>query len=307
MNPDLKSTIDAFLHELGQTGRLSAATIQTYRQSLESLGGFLAGEGIGRWELLEPETLHRWLAARTRSGTSPRTLARDLSAVRSLYRDLIRKGLTTRNPALLVRPPKNRSRLPAILDVDRMGRLFTQPPSTIGDHLDRAVLELLYSSALRLSELVGLDVADLHAESGLVRVRGKGNRERVVPVGVPALQALAAWLRVRPARNPGERALFVSTRGSRIAPRTIQARLARYGIREGIGARLHPHLFRHSCASHLLESSGNLRGIQEFLGHQHLSTTQIYTHLDFQHLARVYDQTHPRARREKTTSGKENR
>jgi integrase/recombinase XerC len=307
MSPDLESAVSTYLHELGQTGRLSTATIQTYRQSLENLGAFLTGVGIGRWEGLEADILRRWLAARTRSGTSPRTLARDLSAVRSLYRDLIRKGVTTGNPALLVRPPKNRRRLPVILDVDRMGQLFTRTPRTIGDHLDRAVLELLYSSALRLSELVGLDMTDLNAESGLIRVRGKGNRERVVPIGSPALQALAAWLRVRPTRDPRERALFVSREGSRIAPRTIQARLARYGLREGIGARLHPHLFRHSCASHLLESSGNLRGVQEFLGHQHLATTQIYTHLDFQHLAQVYDETHPRARRQKTAPVKEKR
>jgi integrase/recombinase XerC len=307
MNPGLEPVLTAYLHELNQTSRLSLSTIQTYRQSLESLGGFLTGEGTGRWETLEPDTLRHWLAARTRAGTSPRTLARDLSAVRSFYRDLIRKGLTDHNPALLVRPPKTRRRLPAILDVDRMGRLFTRPPRTPGDHLDRAVLELLYSSALRLSELVGLDMADLDLESGFVRVRGKGNRERVVPVGAPALRALAGWLGVRPAGTPRETALFVSTRGSRIAPRTIQARLARYGVREGIGARLHPHLFRHSCASHLLESSGNLRGLQEFLGHQHLTTTQIYTHLDFQHLARVYDRTHPRAHRQKRAAGKESR
>jgi len=298
VNPKLAGPLDGFLSELTQTGGRAANTVATYRQTLVSLGTFLDAQGLTDWNGLDAEQLRHWLASRSREGIQARTLARDLSAIRSFYRHLLRRKAATHNPATLVRPPKGARRLPVTLDVDRMSEALGHPAQTPDRVLDQAILELLYSSALRLSELVALDEVDLDLDSGLVRVLGKGSRERIVPVGSRALDALRAWRSVRSGwAAPDESALFVTQRGTRIAHRTVQARLSRFGIREGVGVHLHPHLFRHSCASHLLESSGDLRGLQEFLGHQHLATTQIYTHLDFQHLAAVYDRAHPRARR----------
>ena len=298
MNPKLIDPLEGFLSELTRSGKRARTTVSTYRQSLESLSDFADEKGLWDWNALDPELLRHWLAGRSRAGIGARTLARDLSAIRSFYRHLLARGSATHNPATLVRPPKGARHLPKTLDVDRMGETLDHPARTPDGVLDRAILELLYSSALRLAELVALDECDLDCDAGLVRVLGKGSRERIVPVGAPALAALCAWQNVRTAwAIPGEPALFVTRRGKRIAHRTVQARLSRFGVREGVGVHLHPHLFRHSCASHLLESSGDLRGLQEFLGHQHLATTQVYTHLDFQHLARVYDRAHPRARR----------
>jgi len=298
VNPGLAGPLDRFLSELTRTGGRAASTVATYRQSLVTLGTFADARGLTDWNGLDTEHLRQWLAGRAREGIQARTLARDLSAIRSFYRHLLRHSAATHNPATLVRPPKGTRRLPHTLDVDRMGEALNHSAQTPDRVLDQAILELLYSSALRLSELVALDEGDLDFDSGLVRVLGKGSRERIVPVGTRALEALRAWRSVRSGwAAPGESALFVTQRGTRIAHRTVQARLSRFGVREGVGVHLHPHLFRHSCASHLLESSGDLRGLQEFLGHQHLATTQIYTHLDFQHLAAVYDRAHPRARR----------
>jgi integrase/recombinase XerC len=205
----------------------------------------------------------------------------------------------TVNPALEVRAPKAARRLPQTLDADQMARLLQMPEK--GDQLmarDRALMELLYSSGLRLAELIGLDVSSLDLKDGVVRVLGKGRKARIVPVGRVAARALRSWLQERPAlaRND-ESALFVGRNGLRLGPRAVQARVALWARRQGLGVHVHPHLFRHSFASHLLESGGELRGVQELLGHADISTTQIYTHLDFQHLARIYDATHPRARR----------
>ncbi len=308
MNPSFADPIERFLSELTRTGERAAKTVLTYRQTLTALATFADAQGLADWNGLDSEGLRQWLASRSRSGIGARTLARDLSAIRSFYRYLLRHKAATRNPGTLVRPPKGPRRLPQTLDVDRMGEALGHPAETPDQVLDQAILELFYSSALRLGELVALDVEDLDFDAGLVRVTGKGSRERLVPVGSRALMALRAWQPVRAGWvAPGESALFVTQRGTRIAHRTVQARLSRFGVREGVGVHLHPHLFRHSCASHLLESSGDLRGLQEFLGHQHLTTTQVYTHLDFQHLASVYDRAHPRAHRRSSPSSKGNR
>jgi integrase/recombinase XerC len=223
---------------------------------------------------------------------------RRLSAARSFFEYLLREGVVERNPAVDIAAPKSDKRLPATVDADRMARLL----ETAGDETltlrDRALMELLYSSGLRLSELVGLDVADLDLADRTVRVTGKGGKTRVVPVGRHAVAALSRWLRRRTdLARPGEQALFLSERKARMSARAVQARVSHWAMRQGVGVKMHPHVFRPSFATHLLESSGDLRAVQELLGHADVSTTQVYTHLDFAHLARVYDQAHPRARR----------
>jgi integrase/recombinase XerC len=218
--------------------------------------------------------------------------------VRSFCRFLLREGVLRSNPCGDVRAPKAARRLPGTLDADQMGRLLEAAPENSLQVRDLAIMELLYSSGLRLSELVGLDLPDLDLADRTVRVLGKGRKERIVPVGRKAVAAVQAWLAERQALAAGgTAAVFVGRNGRRLGARAIQLRVAEAARRQGVPVGVHPHLFRHSFASHLLESSGDLRGVQELLGHANISTTQVYTHLDFQHLAKVYDKAHPRARR----------
>ena len=203
------------------------------------------------------------------------------------------------NPAVGIRAPKASRRLPKTLDVDQTARLLDWDSSDPLAIRDRAIMELLYSSGLRLSELLHLEVTDLDLKDATVRVTGKGRKTRVVPVGRHARHALQQWLQIRATLAPLASALFLNRRGTRLAPRTVQQRLQQWGSKRGLPMRLHPHMLRHSCASHVLESSSDLRAVQELLGHSDIATTQIYTHLDFQHLARIYDDAHPRARKKK--------
>lgn len=230
-----------------------------------------------------------------RGGLSPRSIARHLSSVRGLFAFLLKRGELTANPAAGVRAPKADGRLPRTLDVDQAAHLFAMPPRTALDRRDRAMAELFYGSGLRLAELVGIDIIDADLGQGIVRVTGKGARTRIVPVGACACAALRDWLRTRPEAQPGD-PLFTSRNGRRIAPRTVQMRLKKLAAATLGSDALHPHMLRHSFASHLLESSGDLRAVQELLGHADIGTTQIYTHLDYQHLAKVYDAAHPRAK-----------
>jgi integrase/recombinase XerC len=222
-----------------------------------------------------------------------------LSAVRGFYNFLALGSRTIKsNPAYDVRAPKAPRHLPETLDADQMARLLEIPAGDIFVTRDRAIMELLYSSGLRLAELVGLDLGGLDLADRTVHVTGKGNKQRIVPVGTQAKDALTHWLKERVAiAKPGEMALFVGRNGGRLGRRAVQTRVAYWARRQGVSMRVYPHLFRHSFASHILESGGDLRGVQELLGHADIATTQIYTHLDFQHLARIYDATHPRARR----------
>lgn len=249
-------------------------------------------------EALQAHDIRRCLAQLHARGYAPRSLARILSAWRSFYAWLGRQGRVPANPCSGLRPPKGVKRLPHTLTPDALARMLDGPA---GDDAiarrDRAMFELMYSSGLRLSELVGLDCNDVALEAGEVCVTGKGRKTRIVPVGRQALAALRDWLAVR-ARLAGDTpALFVGARGARVSPRVVQARLRRLALARGIAERVHPHALRHSFASHVLQSSGDLRAVQEMLGHASLSTTQVYTHLDFQHLAKVYDRAHPRARK----------
>jgi integrase/recombinase XerC len=286
--------IAAFLDHLSRERGLSPHTVTAYARDLARLrSGF-----PGIWSELSALELRRIAASLARSGRHPRSIQRFLSATRSFGKWAVREGIMEHSPAAALKGPKLGRPLPHVLDVDQAGRAMQQPGDGALELRDRAILELLYSSGLRLSELTGLDLGDLDLDAGLVRVLGKGRRERSVPVGRAARDALRAWLAVR--RDwvrADELAVFVSRRGRRLGNRSVQNRLALAGRRAGLPERLHPHRLRHAFASHLLESSGDLRAVQELLGHADLATTQIYTHLDFQHLAQVYDGAHPRARR----------
>ena len=292
--------VDAFVHHLRYERRLSPETCKHYRRDLVDLEAWCDKTGLAGWHDLDSEHLRSYSAACFRRGLAPRTIQRRLSAARTFFRYLLREKHVRRNPAQSVTAPRGKKRLPENLDADRMARLLDIPGDEPLVNRDRAILELLYSSGLRLAELAGLDIGDVHMHDATVHVTGKGSKDRIVPVGSRALDALALWHRSRGSlAAAGETALFVSTRGSRLSRRSIQARVDYWARRQGIDTRVYPHLFRHSFATHLLESSHDLRGVQELLGHANISTTQVYTHLDFQHLAQIYDKTHPRARARK--------
>jgi integrase/recombinase XerC len=295
------STLDRFFEHLAAERRCSAHTIAAYRRDLGRFVAFCRRVGAAERfpDRIDGALVRAFLAWLHRDGLSARSIARALSAVRAFYRYRLRAGLLARDPTAGLRAPRAARRLPRTLSVEQAARLMEIEDGGVLARRDRAMFELFYSSGLRLSELVSLELADLDLAEGTVRVKGKGRQERLLPVGRQARAALHAWLAVRSGlvRDPGERVLFVNKDGRRLSARAVQARLAHWARRLGLGVRVHPHLLRHSFASHLLESSGDLRAVQELLGHASLATTQIYTHLDFQHLARVYDQAHPRARR----------
>src|SRR3569623_1678452 len=300
--------IDDFLRHLEFERRLSPHTLSNYRRDLLDARHYLQEQHVAAWREVNAHHLRALVAARHRRGLDGRSLQRQLSALRSFYRYLLRLGLIGANPVMGIRPPKSPRRLPTALDVDQTSRLLASDgdgdgfddASPLLTLRDRAILELLFSSGLRLAELVGLDIADVVLDEHSVRVTGKGRKERVTPVGRQACDAIRAWLHVRAQlAAQDEQALFVSRRGNRISPRAVQQRVRHWGRKQGLDTPLHPHMLRHSCASHVLESSGELRTVQELQGHADIATTQIYTHLDFHHLAKVYDQAHPRARKKK--------
>jgi integrase/recombinase XerC len=280
--------------------RLSPHTTVNYARDLGAFAVFCDGQGVGSWRGVDSFHVRTFAAREHRNGLGPRSIQRRLSSLRSFFGFLIREGELKANPAAGISAPKAARRLPKTLDADRMTRLLSPPEDDPLARRDHAMMELLYSSGLRLAELVGLDLTDLDLGDRTVRVLGKGSKTRVVPVGRHAVRALGTWLHDRAALAvPGETAVFVGRSGRRLGVRAVQQRIDRAARRQGIDLKVHPHLFRHSFATHLLESSGDLRGVQELLGHSDISTTQVYTHLDFQHLARIYDKAHPRARRRK--------
>lgn len=307
MSPAADAARRRFLEHLALQRRLSPHTVSAYRRDLEALAAWCDGVGIAEWRSLETTALSRFLAEEHRRGLAARSLARMLAAIRSFVRWGLKSGLFERDPAAGVRAPKLARRLPATLDVDEAARLVAIDPGASPEACrDRAILELLYSSGLRLAEIAALDIGDLDLGEGLVRVLGKGAKTRIVPVGSRAREALRNWLRAREAlAAPEETAVFVSRRGTRLARRSIEARVAHWARRRGLERRVYPHLLRHAFATHVLESSGDLRAVQELLGHASLSTTQVYTHLDFQHLARTYDAAHPRAQRKRGDPAKD--
>jgi integrase/recombinase XerC len=298
MDDSALAWLPRFLAHLSVERRLSAHTDTSYRGDLQRFVGYCDRNHVGNWRSVDSQHVRLFAAAEFRQGSSPRTIQRRLSALRSFFNFMIRERALDANPAVGVQAPKARKRLPETMDVDLMARLLEFRADTQLGVRDKAIMELFYSSGLRLAELVGLNLGDVDRGDRTVRVLGKGSKTRVVPVGKHALDAITRWLKERTGlAASGEPALFVSNRGARLGARAVQKRVAGWARRQGLGRHVHPHLFRHSFATHLLESSQDLRGVQELLGHANISTTQVYTHLDFQHLAKIYDAAHPRARR----------
>jgi integrase/recombinase XerC len=296
--PAEREWIDRFLSHLAHERRMSGHTIAAYRRDLQALAEFGGGRKSATWNALDHSRVRTFAASLHGAGLSPRSIQRHLSAARTFYGFLMREGHCAHNPALDVRAPKAKKRLPSTLDADQMGRLLAFRADDSLSARDKAIMELFYSSGLRLAELTSLSVTEVDLADRTVRVLGKGSKTRIVPVGRQAVAALKVWLKERAGlAGSGVDALFVGRSGRPLSVRAVQLRVGAWGRRQGIGVHVHPHMFRHSFATHLLESSGDLRGVQELLGHAAIGTTQIYTHLDFQHLATVYDAAHPRARR----------
>jgi integrase/recombinase XerC len=293
---DPASDVAAYLEQLAHQRLASSHTLAAYRRDLATLRELLADQDIATAAEVQ---LRRSLMQLHGRGLSPRSLARTLSAWRGYFGWLVKRGAIERNPCVGIKAPKRSRPLPKALSPDQAKALLEAGGEGVLQCRDKAMFELFYSSGLRLSELAGLDktaAADLAV--GEVTVFGKGRKSRTVPVGEPACRAVQAWLAQRAELAKGdEPALFVSRQGSRLTPRSIERRLAGWAQRSGLGVRVHPHMLRHSFASHLLQSSGDLRAVQELLGHASIAATQVYTHLDFQHLAKVYDAAHPRARK----------
>ena len=297
---DTTELIAAYLDELADQRRVSPHTVSNYRRELTLLGKLVAAlPDKRRLAAVETHQIRRFVAQLHARGLGGRSLARLLSAWRGFYRWLGRRDEALLNPVDGVRPPKSPKALPKVLSPDEANRLLDVTSDDPLEKRDQAMFELFYSSGLRLAELASLDLdclEDLHG--GEMRVLGKRNKRRLVPVGCKACEAVGAWLQRRGEIAAGdETALFVGQRGRRINPRVIEERLKRRALAQGLPASVHPHMLRHSFASHLLQSSGDLRAVQEMLGHAGIASTQVYTHLDFQHLAKVYDAAHPRAKR----------
>jgi integrase/recombinase XerC len=291
----MSGELAAFLDHLAVERRYSPHTVQGYRRDLERF----AAEVGKPWAEVGQHDVTAHVSRLHARGLKPRSIARALSSLRSFYRYLKRQRVVSHDPTVGSRSPKRRARLPGVLDADQASQLLGGSAESPRDTRDQAMAELLYGSGLRLSELTGANLADLDLDGGFITVRGKGGKVRQVPLGRHCVAALERWLACRddlPGAAPPV-PLFTGRRGQRISPRTVQQRLKRLALLQLGTAELHPHMLRHSFASHLLESSGDLRAVQELLGHASLSSTQIYTHLDFQHLARVYDAAHPRSRR----------
>jgi len=287
--------IEDYLRHLQVERAMSAHTLDAYRRDLLALGDWASEQGVADVARLDGEQLRAFIAAEHRRGLAPKSLQRRLSACRSYYAWLLKNGVLPASPAAGLRAPKAPRKLPQVLDVDEAVQLVEVPTDGPLGLRDRALLELFYSSGLRLSELCALRWRDLDLEQGLVTVLGKGSKQRSVPVGRQARAALGEW---RAASDAGNDAfVFPGRGGGPISQRAVQLRIRTLAARQGLFKHVHPHMLRHSFASHVLESSGDLRGVQELLGHADIATTQIYTHLDFQHLAKVYDAAHPRARR----------
>jgi integrase/recombinase XerC len=327
MKPSALEWLERFRHFMRNERRLSPHTDSNYARDLGLFVDFCDQEGIKRWRNVTNQHVRHFAMRLNSRQQSARSIRRRLSALRTFFNFLIRETLNAKqdhtrhadsrdseirrrvrnglwrsphiytNPTLDITTPKPKKEVPITLDPDQMARLLELPPGDALVTRDKAIMELLYSSGLRLAELVGLNLMDLDSDR-TVRVRGKGNKERILPVGSKAWEALDAWKRVRgELAPPSELALFVGKNGQRLGPWGVQSRVAHWARQQGLPQHVHPHLFRHSFATHLLESSGELRGVQELLGHADIATTQIYTHLDFQHLARTYEAAHPRARK----------
>ncbi|MGF1722948.1 tyrosine recombinase XerC [Vibrio kyushuensis] len=295
----LQRPLERFYEFLRSEKGLSLHTQRNYKQQLETMAHHLVSMGQDEWQQVDAAWVRQLASKGMRDGMKASSIATRLSCLRSFFDFLILRGELNANPAKGVSAPRKQRPLPKNLDVDEVGQLLEvesgDDPLSIRD---RAMMEVMYGAGLRLAELVGINLKDVRASAGEIRVIGKGDKERKVPFSGEAKEWVAKWLRVRSdMANSGEQALFVSKQGVRISHRNVQKRMAEWGQKQGVASHISPHKLRHSFATHVLESSNNLRAVQELLGHENISTTQIYTHLDFQHLAQAYDEAHPRAKK----------
>ena len=293
--------LEAYIRMLRSEKYYSDHTCQNYQRDLRQFYQFLQKRNLSDWRKVQYGEVSAYAAFRFRNGKKPATIQRELSSIRSFYQFLVQQKKLKNNPARDVKAPRSEHFLPKTCDAETLGQLLQNRDSE--DSLlirDLAIFELIYSSGLRLAELVGINLQDIDLSQQQLMVTGKGNKTRYLPVGSKAIAAVRKWLKIRGSfLRDDSQALFLSKLGKRISARNVQSRLNRLSQRQSLGQNLSPHSLRHSFATHLLESSGDLRAVQELLGHANISTTQIYTHLDFQHLAKVYDGAHPRAKRRK--------
>jgi integrase/recombinase XerC len=299
MHVDAEHMLTDFFGQLTVEKRASEHTIKSYQRDIKHLTHYCIDKSIPHWADLKQSDIRSHIASRHRQGLSSTSLQRELSAIRSFYNFLLKKRLAESNPAQYVKAPKQARKLPKTLDVDQISGLLEAGANSALEIRDLAMFELFYSSGLRLGELAALNLTDIDLPDNSLMVRsGKGGKSRILPMGSKAVTAINNWLPQRLTYiATSESALFVSTRGTRLGQRSVELRLEQWCKKKGIAEHIHPHMLRHSFASHLLESSQDLRAVQELLGHSNISTTQIYTHLDFQHLADVYDKAHPRAKK----------
>jgi integrase/recombinase XerC len=298
MNADSRNDVLEFCRHLVSERALATHTVNAYRRDIELLQGFADNRDIEQWSDLDHRAARTYPARLHQAGYAGRSIQRALSSARALYRFLLRRQRVRHNPFDGVRAPKSSRELPDTLNVDEASQLVSINTLSDIDFRDRALLELVYSCGLRVAETAALDIVDIDLAERMLTTTGKGSKTRRVPIGRMAANALGEWLLRRTSlATPGETAVFTTLRGSRLGVRAIQKRVDLHGRRQGLPRHVHPHMLRHSFASHLLQSSGDLRAVQELLGHANIATTQIYTHLDYQHLASVYDKAHPRARK----------
>jgi len=287
---------DKFLQFLETEKRYSKHTVENYSKDIDDLEKFCSAKKINGWDEIKPHHLRTYASQIFIDGLGARSIQRKLSAIRSFMNYLVRENLLRTNPADGIKTPKAPKKLPGVLDVDQINQLLNIKETDPISLRDKAIMELLYSSGLRLAELVALNPIDLNIQDRSLTVIGKGNKKRMLPIGSKAIDAIKAWIQIRSQiAAPDEEALFVGNRGNRLSRRSIQSRINHWSKKNGLTQDVYPHLLRHSFATHLLEASGDLRAVQELLGHKDISTTQVYTHLDFQHLAETYDKAHPRS------------
>jgi integrase/recombinase XerC len=296
----LQPIVDQYLNHLASQRGLSPVTIKNYRRNLAEFVTLLEQKKVSDWQVLDSHTVRLLVKELNQKGIKARSIATKLSALRSFLSYLVQFEYLTHNPAKGISAPKLDKPLPKNISVDEMFQLLDIDEDDPLSIRDQCMMELMYSSGLRLSELVNINLSDLKLGSREMMVTGKGSKQRLLPITDTAVTAIKQWLKIRPDFCiAGEKALFVSKQKNRISVRNVQDRMEKWGLKQALPSHINPHKLRHSFATHMLESSGNLRAVQTLLGHADLATTQIYTHLDFQHLAEVYDQAHPRAKRKK--------
>lgn len=300
MDNTLYAQIQPYWDYLRAEKQVSPHTLSNYQRQLQAVCAMLKQHQISSWQEVDASVI-RWILSQShKQGLGAKSIGVRLVALRQWFAYLVKHEQLLANPALGIKAPKVGRHLPKNVDAEQVAQLLNTEVTTPLEIRDLAMMELMYSSGLRLSELQGLDLDRMDLATREVRLLGKGNKERIVPIGSKALEAIHRWLEVRMSFNPQDNAVFLNNRGGRLSYRSIQLIMEKWGRKQGLETHLHPHKLRHSFATHMLEGSGDLRAVQELLGHSSLATTQIYTHLDFQHLAKVYDAAHPRARKKKT-------